>query len=298
MTSERCDWVDGIANRLIHRAAQRAPNSLSKRLEEEWLADFAEQRGSMTRLRFAIGCCWATNVIAREYVAAAIPVATIPTGHAHFVPCPEDSIPTYAGRAVTILVVIFLHAAVFCGLAMGLVPEFTKIMADPFTVRVFDPPPRQSLPVPPRSEVRPTQIRLPTQEIAPRLQWESTEAIEGIEREPPGPALPPSLSSSPPTAVNRVPGGPAAGFPSTNDFYPDAAIRAREEGVATVRACVDGRGRLTSEPTIVESTGSARLDQGAVKLAKAGSGHYRPTTEDGQAVDACYPFRIRFELRN
>jgi hypothetical protein len=33
-------------------------------------------------------------------------------------------------------------------------------------------------------------------------------------------------------------------------------------------------------------------------LARAGSGHYRPTTEDGRPVTACYPIKIRFELRN
>jgi hypothetical protein len=55
MTSERAwDWVDGFAHRLIHRAAQRAPGSLSERLEEEWLADLAAQRSLISRLRFAI----------------------------------------------------------------------------------------------------------------------------------------------------------------------------------------------------------------------------------------------------
>ena len=103
------------------------------------------------------------------------------------------------------------------------------------------------------------------------------------------------LSPSVPTPVKRV---QDIGFPSAEDFYPPAAIRMGEKGSATVRACVDAKGRLISEPTIVESTGSPRLDEGALKLAKAGSGHYRATTEDGQPVNSCYPFRIRFELRN
>jgi len=68
--------------------------------------------------------------------------------------------------------------------------------------------------------------------------------------------------------------------------------------VATVRTCVDSKGRLIADPTILQSTGSTRLDEGALRLAKAGSGHYRATMEDGRAVNSCYPFRIRFELRN
>jgi TonB family protein len=71
-----------------------------------------------------------------------------------------------------------------------------------------------------------------------------------------------------------------------------------EQGIATVRVCVDVNGRLTSDPTTLQSTGSSRLDEGALKLARAGSGHYRATTEDGRPVNSCYPFRIRFQLKN
>jgi hypothetical protein len=65
-----------------------------------------------------------------------------------------------------------------------------------------------------------------------------------------------------------------------------------------VQVCVDAIGRLTSDPAITHSSGNARLDAGALTLAKAGSGHYRPTIEDGRAVGSCFPFRIRFEFRD
>lgn len=87
------------------------------------------------------------------------------------------------------------------------------------------------------------------------------------------------------------------GFPTTNDFYPSTSIYREEEGAATVEACIDGKGRRTSDPKIIESTRSPRLDEAALKLAKAGSGHYQATTEDGRPVDSCYAFRIRFSLR-
>jgi TonB family protein len=82
-----------------------------------------------------------------------------------------------------------------------------------------------------------------------------------------------------------------------DDYYPSAAKRLEEQGIATVGVCVDANGRLTSDPTTVQSSGSSRLDQGALQLAKAGSGHYRATTEDGRRVSSCYSFRVRFELR-
>jgi TonB family protein len=100
------------------------------------------------------------------------------------------------------------------------------------------------------------------------------------------------------TPVNRVRGGPGAGFPSADIYYPASAKRLGEHGVAAVHVCVDPAGRLTSAPTIADPSGSSRLDAGAIMLARAGSGRYRPTMEDGQAVQSCYTFRVRFQLRD
>jgi hypothetical protein len=68
-------------------------------------------------------------------------------------------------------------------------------------------------------------------------------------------------------------------------------------GISTVQVCTDDKGRLTAAPMIAQSSGSSGLDEGALRLAKAGSGHYRATTEDGRAVNSCYPVRIRFDLK-
>ena len=92
-------------------------------------------------------------------------------------------------------------------------------------------------------------------------------------------------------------GGPGSGFPNPDDYYPSIAKRLEEQGVATVRVCVAANGRLTSDPMTVQTSGSQRLDEGALQLAKAGSGHYRATTEDGRPVNSCYSFRVRFELK-
>ena len=59
--------LNNLNHWLIHHAARRAPESLSQRLEEEWLADMAERPSAFSRLRFAMGCCWATRVIAYEH---------------------------------------------------------------------------------------------------------------------------------------------------------------------------------------------------------------------------------------
>jgi hypothetical protein len=61
-----------LAARLIRYAARSAPPALAERLEEEWLADLAAQPSSFAALSFALGCCWATRVIAREHGTAAL----------------------------------------------------------------------------------------------------------------------------------------------------------------------------------------------------------------------------------
>jgi TonB family protein len=105
----------------------------------------------------------------------------------------------------------------------------------------------------------------------------------------------------PPAATHaavRVSGGPGKNFPSTEDYYPSASARLGESGTATVHVCTDAKGKLTEEPAIAETSGTARLDEGALKLAKAASGRYKPGTEDGNPIPSCFGFRIKFQLRN
>ena len=61
-----------IAN-LLKGAARHAPPSLSERLAEEWLSDYAQQRGLLDRLRFVCGCYWAAMVISHE-IPLGVPV--------------------------------------------------------------------------------------------------------------------------------------------------------------------------------------------------------------------------------
>lgn len=82
--------------------------------------------------------------------------------------------------------------------------------------------------------------------------------------------------------------------PSTGEFYPAAARRAEIEGVTTVRACVGPDGRVAGEPAVVDSSGTAVLDQAAVAWARRA--RFTPGTEDGNAVEMCTQFRVNFTL--
>ena len=286
-------WFDGVARNLVRHAARKAPLALSERLGEEWLADLRARSGGWSQLRFALGCCWATTVIANEFgapvgAAAAAVIKTTLVRHA-------ESAPGFSRRGTVIVVIVGLHVLVVCVLATAIeAPNVFK--ASPARIDVsFLPKP--AAPVPP-TPADPTPAKVwhdPPPPQGPTIPTEQTvtpaDQIPEVQ-----PAR--SAGSALPKSVNRVLGGPGAGFPNPDDFYPEGAIRLREKGLAMVNVCVDGSGQLIARPTIEQSSGSARLDGAALKLARAGSGHYRPTTEDGRAVSACYPLRVRFQFRD
>lgn len=286
--------VDGLSRWLIRRAAHSAPAELSERLEEEWLADVASRATPFARLRFALGCCRAIRVIASDWASAAVAVAAPAPGGRITLPRLDGNTNFLRRNSLTVVAVIAFHVAILYALMAGLGIEVTQIIPSTFqTPLVPDTRPVAPPPSLPRPVITSTVLPLP--ELPPASYPD--EPHDGLSLSPQEPASAPTgLTAT--HEVRRVGGGPGAGFPATDDFYPSAAKRLEEQGISTVRVCVDPDGRLTSAPTTVQSSGYPRLDEGAIRLAVAGSGHYRASTEDGVAVKSCYAFRVRFELRN
>jgi TonB family protein len=284
------------AHWLTRCAARRSPAALAERLEEEWLADLALRRGTLPQLRFALGCCWAARVIAHDPIAFGATAAAAAGGSGVGASFAAHD-PSFFSRRTTVLILILcLHAAAIYGFASGFVRQvFTEALPHSFKGVVLDPTVVDIQPLKPQRIV-------PTAGIVAALphvpDFGLPQLVPSVNEESvPGPPLT-IEAAAPARDVSRVLGGPGAGFPATRDFYPPGSIRAEESGAAAVRVCVDGNGRLTSDPLIVESSGYRRLDGGALALARAGSGHYRSTTENGAPVSGCYAFRVRFELQS
>jgi TonB family protein len=291
VSDEALWWVEALVRRLIQHAARNAPPSLSQRLEEEWLADLAARHGQMARLRLAIGCCWATRVITQEHVAPNVPATISATGNKIMTAYAQHD-PSFVSRRTTaVLLIVCLHGVLIYFLATGLVHKMAAVIPPLIQVGVIDKvPEHRQPPPPPQPKLAPTRLEVPEPVVTLDFPPDANTIGRVIEQSPPPP--------SPLKVLNRVLGGPGKGFPNTDDYYPSASRRLGEKGIASVRVCVDPNGLLTAEPMIAQSSGSARLDEVALKLAKAGSGHYRATTEGGRPVNSCYPFRIRFELRD
>jgi periplasmic protein TonB len=178
----------------------------------------------------------------------------------------------------------------------GLKFNITKVIPSTLQTRFLPAPHPRALPLPP-PPLGSARIQVPIPLFPPTGRFD--EDLDVVAEPPsPPPSVPLTPASTPLHVVSRVQGGPGTGFPSPDDYYPSSAKRREEQGVSTVRVCVGANGRLTADPTTVQTAGSSRLDEGALQLARAGSGHYRASTEDGQPVNSCYSFRVRFELRN
>jgi TonB family protein len=228
-------------------------------------------------------------------VAAASPVAQA----GGFVTLVDRNFGYFSLRSATLFLIAGLHAALFFGLITSLSHTQTAVTPTDLQNHEVTPAPPEKVPVsPPGAELKNWTIHVPKTVIEPpaTLDFEHDVTVD-VSDQPPEVIAQPSAPETPAHVVRQLAGGPGTGFPETADFYPSPSIRLGEEGMTTVNVCVDRKGRLTSEPTAVKSSGSARLDEAALKLARAGSGHYRATTEDGQPVNSCYPFGVRFQLK-
>jgi periplasmic protein TonB len=194
-------------------------------------------------------------------------------------------------RAVVLIVIIALHVLLAWGLATGLARKAIELIAPPIQSDIIEevqqhdlPPP----PPPPEFERPPVEVPPPDISIDLPVDAPTTTAIRDITDRPVQ-AAPPHVSSK--TAVSA-----GKNFPNSSDFYPPASLRMGEEGSVAIHVCIGPNGKVTEEPTVAKSSGSSRLDEAGIKLAKAGAGHYNPATEDGKPITSCVNLPIKFKI--
>jgi protein TonB len=195
-------------------------------------------------------------------------------------------------RAVVLVVIVGIHLLLGYGLATGLARKAMEIIAPPIQTDIVEDVQKHDLPPPPPPpEFEKPPVDVPPPDINIEVPVETQTTAIQVENTPHKTEAPP-----PPRPSNRTAPSTGKNFPNSSDYYPPASMRLGEEGTAVVRACVGPNGRLAEDPTIAKSSGSSRLDEGAIRLAKAG--RYNPGTEDGKPVQACIDFGVKFQLKN
>jgi protein TonB len=200
-------------------------------------------------------------------------------------------------RRLTVLgVIVVFHIILLWALVNGLARRVMEVIPGALQTDIIEevkdqdkPPP----PPPPQMERPPVEVPPPDVTIDLPVENTNTTAITDVTNRP-VPAAPP-----PPPAPKVVSSAKidSKRFPNTEDYYPASAKRLGQQGRPTVRVCVGPTGKINGEPTIAGSSGVEALDQGAIKLAKAG--RYIPATENGQPLpESCISFAVKFELKD
>ena len=199
----------------------------------------------------------------------------------------------FTGRSVVLAVIVGLHLFIGWALATGLARKAIEVLAPPIQTDIVQEVEKKNEPPPPPPEMQKPPVEVPPPDVTIDMPVETTQttAISNVTTK--HTEAPPPVAK----ATSRTPPGPGKNFPATEDYYPNASRRLEEQGIVVVNVCVDQSGKLTQEPSVDKSSGSPRLDEGGLKLAKAGSGRYKPATEDGKPVSACGKFGIRFQLK-
>lgn len=142
-------------------------------------------------------------------------------------------------------------------------PALTRIVVDPPPDPGFDPP---------KDDSATTIERIPLVVLTP-------------------PQVPVATKEAPPAI--RVLGQNR--FPNSEDYYPPDLRREGVQGATIVRACVGENGRLSSRPSVEQSSGNSRLDAGAIKVAEAG--RYAKSVQGTNPVPNCFRVRVGFQMR-
>ena len=197
-------------------------------------------------------------------------------------------------RGAVLVVIVALHVFIGWALATGLARRAIEVLAPPIQTTIVEETKKEEAPPPPPPpQFERPPVELPPPDVTINMPVEADTTAIRVTNTP--------VVRAPPVAAptRRTAVGFAKGFPDADSFYPDASRRLEEQGTSTVHVCVGADDKLTEEPTIARSSGSARLDGGAVKLAKAAAGMHKftPATEDGKPVHGCLNFNVKFQLR-
>ncbi|WP_188945402.1 energy transducer TonB [Polymorphobacter multimanifer] len=194
---------------------------------------------------------------------------------------------------------VFLGYAFITGLALKAVKAIVQPL-ETVNVKEEAPPPDEPPPPPPVELeippfVPPPEVTIQSDSPPPvTIQTQSTvQQVAPPVFAPPAPPAPPAPAPTvaPTRATDRGRGNTIG-----EDDYPDASLRAGEEGVTRVRFVVGTDGKVGS-CEVVASSGSARLDDATCKIIIRRF-RYNPATSNGAPVTETKTVPIRWQIRD
>jgi len=187
--------------------------------------------------------------------------------------------------------IVGFHLLLVYGLVSGLARKVVEVVAPPLVTDIIEEiKPEDKPPPPPPPQMERPPVQVPPPDVVIDIPMETTTTAISNVTDKPAPPPPPVAApvARTPAKIGRM--------PSSEDYYPAASKRAEEQGAVTLRVCVDEKNKIIGDPKVVTSSGFERLDEGAIKLARAG--RYTAASVGGQpAPESCVSFRVKFEIK-
>ncbi len=200
----------------------------------------------------------------------------------------------FTRRTVVLFAIIALHVFIFWALATGLAHRAIEVFAPPIQTEIVQEEQKKVEPPPPP----PPEFQKPAGgSAAARCGHRSAARADADHRPRNVTTKHVEAPPPPPKTGNKVGAKPGKNFPNTEDYYPPPRSASARKARRTCTCASARTARSPRRRRIAQTSGSARLDEGALKLATAGSGHYQPATEDGKPIQDCFVFRIKFTMR-
>jgi protein TonB len=199
-------------------------------------------------------------------------------------------------RSIAFAAMVVLHIFLIWGLKSGFAMKIIDTIAPPIETEIIEetkkddtPPP----PPPPKMELPPVEVPPPVVDINIPIE-SNTTALSNVTDKPLPPAPPPVRVEAPVVRVAMKLNSRAT-QPDFEEYYPPSSKRLGEAGTSVIKACTDDKGKI-ADTSLVETSGFPRLDEAALKVAKAY--RYSPGTENGKPVASCLTYRLTWKLRD
>lgn len=196
-------------------------------------------------------------------------------------------------RLAVFVGIVLVHVLLAWGLISGLAQNMAAKVFEPLVTDLVEEEIKEEKPPPPPPpEMERPPVEVPPPEVAIDMPVEATEttALSNVTDKPAPPPPPPAAPVAKPTPPKT------RSFPSAEEYYPPSSVRNEEQGSSVIEICVDAKGKLLREATVRTSSGYPKLDEAAVKMARAG--RYTPGTLDGQPLpESCVPLKVTFKLK-
>lgn len=199
--------------------------------------------------------------------------------------------PVLSQRAIVFAGIVGFHVVLVYFLATGLATQTIQVILQPLEGTILP----EKIVEPTRPPPPPTTITdRAIVDFGPDPDFDINIPDGGTAITRPPVADPPTVIIEPPPRIDPIHLVGKHRLPNTEDFYPPHLIRLGVEGATNIRICVDESGRRQGDPTVIESSGDARLDEAALTVGRAG--RYARSARGETYVPNCYAFRIVFKV--